>query len=34
MSQNKASEMFWNAFVDGGSIVTECSCGRTHFSYS
>ena len=31
---NKASEIFWDAFVDGGSIATECSCGRTHFSYS
>lgn len=30
--ENKASEMFWDAFIDGGSIVIQCSCGRTHFS--
>jgi len=28
----KASEMFWDSFIDGGSIVADCACGRVHFS--
>ena len=28
----KASELFWDAFFEGGSIASDCRCGRFHFS--
>jgi hypothetical protein len=27
----EASEQFWDAFQFGGTLVTTCRCGRTHF---
>ena len=32
MTEEQASEEFWDSFQYGGSSISQCACGRTHFA--